>query len=56
MAVDALSLELPHPVARLGALCLDLSAARGILERFASKCNPRDNFLILCEVVSYSSK
>jgi hypothetical protein len=50
MAMDALSLELPNPVAKLGAICLDLSAAKAILERFAFNCSPRDNVLILCEV------
>ncbi|XP_051178537.1 aberrant root formation protein 4 [Lolium perenne] len=55
MAMDALSLELPNPVAKLGAICLDLSAAKAILERFAFNCSPRDNVLILCEALDRHS-
>ncbi|KAM3208072.1 hypothetical protein ACQJBY_063016 [Aegilops geniculata] len=52
MAVDALSLELPKPVAKLGARmgnCRDI--ARAIIEFFASNCSPRDMLCILCEVL-----
>lgn len=51
MAIDALSLELVKPVAKLGALmrnCWDI--ANAIIEFFVSNCNPRDMLSILCEV------
>lgn len=54
MAIDALSLELPKPVAKLGARmgnCRDI--AKTIIELLVSNCNPRDMLSILCEV-SYS--
>ncbi|XP_040383164.1 aberrant root formation protein 4 [Oryza brachyantha] len=52
LAIDALSLELVKPVAKLGALmenCCDI--ARAIIEFFVSNCNPRDMLSILCEAV-----
>ncbi|XP_048539677.1 aberrant root formation protein 4 isoform X3 [Triticum urartu] len=52
MAIDALSLELPKPVAKLGARmgnCRDI--ARAIIEFFASNCSPRDMLCILCEAL-----
>uniref|UniRef100_N1R272 Aberrant root formation protein 4 n=1 Tax=Aegilops tauschii TaxID=37682 RepID=N1R272_AEGTA len=52
MAMDALSLELPKPVAKLGARmgnCRDI--ARTIIEFFASNCSPRDMLCILCEAL-----
>jgi hypothetical protein len=51
LAIDALSLELVKPVAKLGALmrnCWDI--ANAIIEFFVSNCNPRDMLSILCEV------
>lgn len=50
MAIDALSLVLPIPVAKLGAqtLCWDIAAA--ILKFFVTNCSPRDLLSILCEV------
>ncbi|XP_044431066.1 aberrant root formation protein 4 isoform X2 [Triticum aestivum] len=52
MAIDALSLELPKPVAKLGARmgnCRDI--ARTIIEFFVSNCSPRDMLCILCEAL-----
>uniref|UniRef100_A0A0E0I9V2 Aberrant root formation protein 4 n=1 Tax=Oryza nivara TaxID=4536 RepID=A0A0E0I9V2_ORYNI len=52
LAIDALSLELVKPVAKLGALmrnCWDI--ANAIIEFFVSNCNPRDMLSILCEAV-----
>jgi hypothetical protein len=51
MAVDALSLVLLKPVARLGALalsCQDTAAA--VIKFFVTNCSPRDMLSILCEV------
>ncbi|XP_014757714.1 aberrant root formation protein 4 isoform X1 [Brachypodium distachyon] len=55
IAVDSLSLGLPNSVAKLGVVCWDFSAARDIIQRFASKCSPRDNVLILCEALDKHS-
>ncbi|PWZ56476.1 Aberrant root formation protein 4 [Zea mays] len=52
MALDALSLVLPKPVAKLGARmgrCRDVAAA--ILKFFVTNCNPRDMLSILCEAL-----
>uniref|UniRef100_A0ACD6A2B4 Uncharacterized protein n=1 Tax=Avena sativa TaxID=4498 RepID=A0ACD6A2B4_AVESA len=52
MAIDELSLELPKPVAKLGARmgnCCDI--AKTIIEFFVSNCNPRDMLSILCEAL-----
>jgi len=52
MALDALSLVLPKPVAKLGAQmgrCRDVAAA--ILKFFVSNCSPRDMLSILCEAL-----
>ncbi|PNT67052.1 aberrant root formation protein 4 isoform X2 [Brachypodium distachyon] len=52
MAIDALSLELPKPVAKLGARmgnCRDI--AKTIIELLVSNCNPRDMLSILCEAL-----
>ncbi|XP_066377723.1 aberrant root formation protein 4-like isoform X2 [Miscanthus floridulus] len=55
MALDALSLVLPKPVAKLGAQmgrCRDVAAA--ILKFFVSNCSPRDMLSILCEALDAS--
>nr|AWA45119.1 hypothetical protein SS46I23_000003 [Saccharum spontaneum] len=52
MALDALSLVLPKPVAKLGAQmgrCRDVAA--DILKFFVSNCSPRDMLSILCEAL-----
>ena len=51
MLIDALSLVLPYPVAKLGAQkggCQDVASA--ILKFFVTNCSPRDMLSILCEV------
>ncbi|GJN16541.1 hypothetical protein PR202_gb03542 [Eleusine coracana subsp. coracana] len=51
MAIEGLSLVLPKPVAKLGALvlsCRDTAAA--IIKFFVTNCSPRDMLCILCEV------
>ncbi|KAK3121515.1 hypothetical protein QOZ80_8BG0655000 [Eleusine coracana subsp. coracana] len=52
MAIEGLSLVLPKPVAKLGALvlsCRDTAAA--IIKFFVTNCSPRDMLCILCEAV-----
>ncbi|TKW09681.1 hypothetical protein SEVIR_6G118900v4 [Setaria viridis] len=51
MAIDALSLVLPIPVAKLGAqtVCWDIAAA--ILKFLVTNCSPRDLLSILCEAL-----
>ncbi|XP_062195814.1 aberrant root formation protein 4 isoform X2 [Phragmites australis] len=52
MAIDALSLVLPKPVATLGALmgsCWDVAAT--IIKLFVTNCSPRDMLSILCEAL-----
>jgi hypothetical protein len=51
MAIDALSLVLPRPVAKLGALALSRrDTAAAIIKFFVTKCSLRDMLSILCEV------
>ncbi|KAF8724158.1 hypothetical protein HU200_021174 [Digitaria exilis] len=52
MAMDALSLVLPKPVAKLGAQsggCWDIATA--VLKFFVTNCSPRDMLSILCEAL-----
>ncbi|WVZ70273.1 hypothetical protein U9M48_018950 [Paspalum notatum var. saurae] len=55
MLIDALSLVLPYPVAKLGAQkggCQDVASA--ILKFFVTNCSPRDMLSILCEALDAS--
>ncbi|KAL6839152.1 hypothetical protein ACP4OV_031043 [Aristida adscensionis] len=52
MATDALSLVLPKPVAKLGALgrsCQEVAAT--IIKFFVANCSPRDMLSIFCEAL-----
>ncbi|KAL6639964.1 hypothetical protein ACP70R_018129 [Stipagrostis hirtigluma subsp. patula] len=52
MAIDALSLVLPKPVAKLGALggsCRTVAAT--IIKFFVANCSPRDMLSIFCEAL-----
>ncbi|KAJ1697921.1 hypothetical protein LUZ63_006433 [Rhynchospora breviuscula] len=52
MIIDALSMELPKVVSRMGTLsekCYKI--AKDIVELFLSTCNPRDMVAVLCEAL-----
>jgi hypothetical protein len=51
MTIDALSLVLPRPIAKLGALAQShRDTAAAIINFFVTKCSPRDMLSIICEV------